>query len=918
MKKLLMLPMLWMCFGLLIGVMADDNLPALAANTAAQWEAAADAGSESAAKNLADAYDRGAHGLKKNDTKAFKYLKMAADRTGYGYLVQLGHFYMTGRGCKKDYQKAADCYRRAGEAGVDWGWAKLSELYEKGLGVKKDYAEMRRLCELAAEKDNQMALVYLGRIYENGMGVEKNVAEAVKWYKKCAGQRYDQFGFRKQARARLEVLDPADKMPFDPAKIDGDELLKKMSDVVSDARRLDVTMAQLKGREYTMTGLQVEADFSWLFKKDTIDLSRHVLFKPKNNGKRKTPLADNFFESNDPRQEGLVKLSVNFPKDLPEGVGADTYDNFDSVTVRVEGFIESDKKLMCTVTACVPAKPEHELPAFDAATITGGELATLLQNVKITGRQRYELQRRLAGRKLSFVPVAISCDRNSRNSKIRRWRFHAKGGKKDIIGDVEFCFACSDDKTNSMLQCVSERRGMEIVELTATVAQVEGGAFKRARQTRKWLELSNPQFRFEGKLAEIPDADFSKMTGEEVGKALSNLRGAVSKTMFSGLLDRVAGRELSFTELFVEDVDASTTNEMVEVICRTCRKNPADPGKSDVVEKAGRPPQNYGLKVAVPLPMALLEAMPRDPVKGDTLVGVVGRVEKKTNNLRYNDWRSDVLRLEQVSSCKLRAESPGRMPENLEKLSGDEILASINAESSEMRQALFTRLCRQCRRSGRRLSFSHGKLNCVEVKGGNVEVVLSLCGNEYKVASRLPMGPAAEAILNLGVGDLPGPVSGVLALNLTDRSFAVNSVIADVKFDFAVPKTLPSLVFDEKTITGDELVKMLQSHKGKLTAMQKIDLVKRLAGRRLTFDLEVDFFTSILSSLSSFKSAHLNRIGDCSIVLVDPVGVDLGLGKKRITGTVKVLDDNGYLTVLYFIDCKNGSDPEYLLDDLLQ
>ena len=105
-----------------------------------------------------------------------------------------------------------------------------------------------------------------------------------------------------------------------------------------------------------------------------------------------------------------------------------------------------------------------------------------------------------------------------------------------------------------------------------------------------------------------------------------------------------------------------------------------------------------------------------------------------------------------------------------------------------------------------------------------------------------PAGEAAKIAAQLTNGQKLRNISGVFALNETPpkgRRQVRNGVtrwylLTDVTFD--APKASPLPDFDEKTVTGDELVKlMLGLRQKELSIAQWAELRTRLAGRRLTF-----------------------------------------------------------------------------------
>ena len=66
--------------------------------------------------------------------EAQRLFEIAAEKGHWGAMNQLGNMlHRQGR-----YEKANEWYKKAGEAGFDWGWYNLGDSYQKGEGVAKD------------------------------------------------------------------------------------------------------------------------------------------------------------------------------------------------------------------------------------------------------------------------------------------------------------------------------------------------------------------------------------------------------------------------------------------------------------------------------------------------------------------------------------------------------------------------------------------------------------------------------------------------------------------------------------------------------------------------------------------------------------------------------------------------------------
>jgi TPR repeat protein len=89
---------------------------------------------------------------------------------------------------RKDDAKAVRIYRLAAEQGHAPAQVNLGLMFEHGQGVAQDAAEAIRWYRLAAEQGHATAQVKLGHMFENGHGVAKDAAEAIRWYRLAAAQ----------------------------------------------------------------------------------------------------------------------------------------------------------------------------------------------------------------------------------------------------------------------------------------------------------------------------------------------------------------------------------------------------------------------------------------------------------------------------------------------------------------------------------------------------------------------------------------------------------------------------------------------------------------------------------------------------------------------------------------------------------
>ena len=155
----------------------------------------------------------------KSDINKAKQWKFVAADHGHAIAMnKLGNIYWN----ENDYSKANEWYRKAGEAGFDWGWRNLARDYHDGKGVEKDIQKAIQLFEKAYEMSgeaagnsaNQIGLIYwnendyskanewhqkageagydwgwnnLALSYRNGDGVEKDIQKAIQLFEKAYG-----------------------------------------------------------------------------------------------------------------------------------------------------------------------------------------------------------------------------------------------------------------------------------------------------------------------------------------------------------------------------------------------------------------------------------------------------------------------------------------------------------------------------------------------------------------------------------------------------------------------------------------------------------------------------------------------------------------------------------------------------------
>lgn len=161
----------------------------------------ADMDSEISQKQQEEQYRRGRMAFLFGQYKiAFRFWEPLAV-TGYAKAeATMGWIYQTGKGAKKDLQKARYWYTRASYQSHEIALNNLGVFYEQGLGVGKNYQKAMDYYRSAANLGYSFAQYNLGMLYLNGHGVKKNKNKAIYWLDLASYQGVD------QARAQLKAL----------------------------------------------------------------------------------------------------------------------------------------------------------------------------------------------------------------------------------------------------------------------------------------------------------------------------------------------------------------------------------------------------------------------------------------------------------------------------------------------------------------------------------------------------------------------------------------------------------------------------------------------------------------------------------------------------------------------------------------
>lgn len=124
--------------------------------------------------------------IHKDYPKALRLLQPLADKGDAHAQFQIATMYFSGQGVDKNWQTAAQWFRKAAEQGDFRSQTLLGALLAQDqFGMKHDYAEAVKWSRKAAEHDSGAAF-NLGMLSSSGMGVPQDYAEAYFWFSLAA------------------------------------------------------------------------------------------------------------------------------------------------------------------------------------------------------------------------------------------------------------------------------------------------------------------------------------------------------------------------------------------------------------------------------------------------------------------------------------------------------------------------------------------------------------------------------------------------------------------------------------------------------------------------------------------------------------------------------------------------------------
>jgi len=131
-------------------------------------------------------YEKGAAGVDKDLTKAYRLYKKAAKNNHSLSQYAVGRFLYFGTGITKNDYEAAQWLTKAAEADNSSAQHLLGYMYGVGQGVEKNEKQTIELYRKSAKLGNQLSMYNLGNRYMGGRGVAKDLKKAAMWLERAA------------------------------------------------------------------------------------------------------------------------------------------------------------------------------------------------------------------------------------------------------------------------------------------------------------------------------------------------------------------------------------------------------------------------------------------------------------------------------------------------------------------------------------------------------------------------------------------------------------------------------------------------------------------------------------------------------------------------------------------------------------
>ena len=484
----------------------------------------------------------------------------------------------------------------------------------------------------------------------------------------------------------------------------------------------------------------------------------------------------------------------------------------------------------CRMFTCEPTMPE-----VDAANISGDELVALLAGVeKVPSfRQRQNLASQLEGHRFTFHDLKRASWRVGKDQHHLVIDMRDPGGMLLCPDDVRlFWFTLDVPGATEELRNFARKTKDTKFSLDPVVKELDctfGTNFT----------VTVNRFVPAIELAELPKFDAASITGDQLVDVLRGMKGRMNDVVVKELAARLDGRELTFTNAQVTGV-ATIDDDTVGLLFRVSFGKEWDQAfdAGAVIPRkalAGLPwnlwatPWNYGDE------LSRLKGTVSKQADGNLLRRCGFRPVFTLKNVEFDvPWRNDKL--------------PDFDPHSI---TGEELVSLVSKFTDRGAKAKVDTVLE--RLNGRRLTFPEVVVQDVSTPADkdknpswphSVRIDLDLSvsrvalraagkdGGEFEFYAFMPSDKAKTLSDNARLVDFTGTV--VFHRTPFQPDF---STFEDVEF-MQLDKSEPLPKFDRRTVTGDDIVKLVASRSVALTGEQVKELGRQRDGVRVTLPLD--------------------------------------------------------------------------------
>lgn len=119
-------------------------------------------------------------GVKKNEKKAFRFIKEAADLNHIKAQAHLGLLYERGIGHKRDIGQAVFYYTKGCDRDNGWACSNLARKYDRGIGVEKDKKKAAELFKKGCKFEHPDGCAGYGWLLYHGQQFQKDEKKGIK------------------------------------------------------------------------------------------------------------------------------------------------------------------------------------------------------------------------------------------------------------------------------------------------------------------------------------------------------------------------------------------------------------------------------------------------------------------------------------------------------------------------------------------------------------------------------------------------------------------------------------------------------------------------------------------------------------------------------------------------------------------